>query len=411
MSFQRLIILSAAVLSFSGLKAQINLPSEEADKHHTNLLVSRIRQQVGKIVPRKIKGMPPEEQCIIHFPGPLENPDFNIRASAYPIRIFLPHHFGKWVFRKEYLLPFVHAHLTARTGIREPLKDIWVSAALIQEIFEPGAVYGTSGYGNTPYARAMLAHGAAPSPAVILNSSMDDFYGKTSSSARAEWCSILMKQALKKNIPFEQELMRNNKLTPAQKLENHLFAKEKTQKKKKVFSPKQTLTGDWLFSAASAMVLGRGIPAAVPWIEENFQEIFLAIHPDLKIPEKESKKGLSNDAVKNLMQAEIKLNHLAMKSPEQIALKLFRCAKAIRQFRENPYDKKNLQNIRNEEHTLYETLSERADLEYTLRLAEQRLIPPGTRFALTLNSIDPEQTEIPLLKKANQLMDHFEKDF
>ena len=159
------------------------------------------------------------------------------------------------------------------------------------------------------------------------------------------------------------------------------------------------------------MVLGRGIPAAVPWIEENFQEIFLAIHPDLKIPEKESKKGLSNDAVKNLMQAEIKLNHLAMKSPEQIALKLFRCAKAIRQFRENPYDKKNLQNIRNEEHTLYETLSERADLEYTLRLAEQRLIPPGTRFALTLNSIDPEQTEIPLLKKANQLMDHFEKDF
>ena len=257
----------------------------------------------------------------------------------------------------------------------------------------------------------MLAYGFIPSPAEILNSSMEDFYGQAVSSARAEWCSILMKQAMKKSIPLEQELIRNNKLSPAQKFKNHIFAKEKTQKKKTVFTKEQALSEEWFFATASSMVLGRGIPASVPWIEENFQKILHSIHSNLKLPEKELKKELDNETLKNLMQAEFRLNHLAMKAPEQIALKLFRCSKAIRQFREKPFDKKNLQNIRNEERGVYEAFSERANLEHALRMAEQRLIPPGTRFALTLKSVVPEKSDIPLLKKANQLMDHFEKDF
>ena len=411
MSLQRLIILSAAFFVYSGLNAQISLPPEEADKYHTKLLVSRLKQQLGKIVPRKHKDLPPEQQCIVHYPGSLENPGFSIRADAYPIRIYLPHNFYSWALRKDCLLPFVHAHLTARTGIREPLKDVWLSAALIQEIFEPGTVYGTAGYGNMPYARAMLAHGYVPAPALILNSSMDDFYRDFFSAARTEWCSILLKLALKKNALREQDLVKYNNLSPAQKFERLLSEKEKTPKKKNLFTEKLSLSDDWFYSAASAMILGRGIPAAVPRIEEKFQTILNSIQPYLKLPENNTGKGLDNETVKHLVQAEIKLNQLTMIVPDRVSLKLFRYVKAIRQFRKDPCNKNNLHTLRVEEQAVFEALSERADLEYSLRLAEQRLIPPGTRLALTLRAAAPKHPDIPILQKANQLMDHFEKDF
>ena len=100
-----------------------------------------------------------------------------------------------------------------------------------------------------------------------------------------------------------------------------------------------------------------------------------------------------------------------MHAPERIALKLFRCSNAIQQFRIDFKNTEKLNLVHQEEKTLYLTLSERADLELVLKKAEQRLIPPGARFALTLKTAAPTVPEIPLLQKANQLMDHFEKDF
>ena len=119
---------------------------------------------------------------------------------------------------------------------------------------------------------------------------------------------------------------------------------------------------------------------------------------------------LSNESLRELSQAETKLNRLAMNSPEQIALKLYRYIKALRQFRENPTDKKYLDLLRQEESEVYISLTERADLEKALRAAEQRLIPPGMRFALTLQTVRPTKSDLPLLQKAENLMDHFEKD-
>ena len=49
----RLILFFFTVLFFSGLDAQVELPPEEADKHYTNLLVFKIQQQQGRILPRK----------------------------------------------------------------------------------------------------------------------------------------------------------------------------------------------------------------------------------------------------------------------------------------------------------------------------------------------------------------------
>ena len=408
---QRLIFLAAALFSFGGLNAQIDLPQEEADKHHTNLLVMRLKQQLGKIVPRKHCSLPGEEQCLIHFPGSMSNPAFSINATSYPIRIYPPHHFHSWVFNKKNLLPFVHAHLTARTGIREPLKDIWISAAVIQEIFEPGTIYGAEGFGDSPFARTMLAHGFTPSPDIILNSTMDDFYGTFTSAARMEWCSLLLKLALRKNSSWEYILVKENDLSPSQKFEKLLFPEKNKQKKKTVFARKKRNLQDWFFPAVSNMVLNRGIPCSVPWLEENIMKIFDSIRQDLKIPENEMEGKERNETVRKLAHAEMKLNHLAMHAPERIALKLFRCSNAIQQFRIDFKNTEKLNLVHQEEKTLYLTLSERADLELVLKKAEQRLIPPGARFALTLKTAAPTVPEIPLLQKANQLMDHFEKDF
>ena len=415
MKIPRLTVIAFVLFSSSALVAQIDLPPEEADKHHTELLIHKINQQLGRIVLRKHKNSLPEQKCLIFFPGNRIDPEFRIIAKSYPIRIYLPHDFSKWAFNKENLLPFVHAHLTAKTGLKKPLKDIWISIAIIQEIFVPGAIYNASGFGNYPYARAVLAHGLIPSVETILNSSMDDFYGQYTSAARAEWCSMLLKQTWKYANLWERELLQNSDLSPSLRFERMINAEQKTQKKKKLFTPQAKNIQEWFFANCSAMLLGRGIPAATPWLEENFREIVLSIQPDLKIPKKEKKDQkklvLNNETIKKFSQAELKLNTIAMKAPEQIALKLVRFAKALRYFRDNPADKNALQTVFAEEHAVYEALSERNVLENILRKAEQKLIPPGERFALTLRLIKPEAPEIPLLRTAQKMMDRYEKEF
>ena len=448
----RLILFFFTVLFFSGLDAQVELPPEEADKHYTNLLVFKIQQQQGRILPRKQKDMPPEQRCLLFFPDQLKNPKFSINARSYPIRITLPHHFNSWAFRKECILPFVHAHLTARTGLRTPLRDIWISAAILHEILEPGILYGAAGYGVLPYARTMTAHGFSPSPENILNSSMDDFYGEFTSAARMEWCELLMRQALKKIPLLEKEIMQNPRLTPAQKFENIIFPEQEEQKNT-VFNRSGMTLDEWFFANNSSVMLGRGIPAAVPWIEEQFREILHSLQAVLKTPDpaqgqiksspapkqsapnsakktgskKKTRKMprpriitandkikeslLSREELQAIANAETKLNRLAMDSPDLIALKLYRYIKALRQFRDHPTDKNNLRLLRQEETEVYVSLTERADLERALKAAEQRLIPPGIRFALTLQTVRPQRSDLPLLKKAEKLMDHFEKDF
>ena len=385
------------------------LPPKEVDKHRTNLLISRIDQQVGRIVPRNLSEIPPEQRVTIDFPESNEQSQFYIDTKRSPIRISLPHGFEGWAFQSETIFPFVHTYLSARAGSKSPLSDVWITAAIMYDLYESGVLYGASGFKYSPYAKTMLAHGCAPDVKNILDSQLTDFYEQFTSAARMEWCSLLLKQSFRRTNSFEQILFRNRNLQPSERFEKLLSAQDK--KGKSFLGTKGLSLQEWFENACTKSVLGRGIPASVPWIEESFSSIMDEIHPHLNVPKvKKGQKNpvLPNEAVKALAQAEMKLNFLALISPEQIALKLYRCAGSIRNFRQNTPTQKAIQQILNEKKVLYAALSDRAAVELALKQAEQRLIPPGMRFSLTLQAVSPVNNDIPLLRKAHALMDRFE---
>jgi hypothetical protein len=74
----------------------------------------------------------------------------------------------------------------------------------------------------------------------------------------------------------------------------------------------------------------------------------------------------------------------------------------------NPPTQKAIQQVLAEEKALYSALSDRAAVELALKQAEQRLITPGMRFSLTIQTVSPVNHDIPLLKTAHSLMDRFE---
>lgn len=410
MMFSRRTILTFSMFVPLLLNAQIGLPQEEADKHHTALLVSKINQQTLEIVPRQISGYPRELKIQIQFPGKNQYPKFNINLRRNPIQITLPHHFSSWAFRKENILPFVHTYLSARTGSRILLGDVWISAAILHEIYEPGALYQASGYGNFPYARTMLAHGAAPELNQILNSTYSDFYGKASSAAKMEWCAILLKNINHRELLTDRLLSSRNRKSPAERFQQIVYPRLAGSSGTPSRTPEIPIQ-DWFVNTAMKDILGRGIPAASPWIEAQFSEIMEKIRPCLKQPSDKPAGKLSREAIRNLMNAEYELNQLGIKSTEQIALKLFRCVRDIRQFRMNPNNPEHLAVLQDSTRQVYTVLSERNALESFLRDAEKRLIPPGSRWALTLNAITPQKPDIPLLIRANTLLDHFEKEY
>ena len=104
----------------------------------------------------------------------------------------------------------------------------------------------------------------------------------------------------------------------------------------------------------------------------------------------------------------MKLNFLALIAPEQIALKFYRCAASIRDFRMKPPTQEAIQQVLTDKKASYAALSDRAAVEYALKQAELRLIPPGKRFALTIQAVSSVNHDIPLLKTAHSLMDRFE---
>lgn len=409
MLLKRLTILSFTLLTISQAAAQTLLPPEEVDKYRTNQLISRIDQLVGRVVSRTLPGIPPRLRVSIDFPGSEEQPEFSINTKRSPIRITLPHGFRNWAFQPEMIFPFVHTHLSARAGSRTPLRDAWITAAIIYDIYEPGFLYGSSGFRYTPYARTMLAHGCVPPLNEILDSRLPDFCEQFSSAARMEWCALLLRQTAKKTTALEQILFRNKNLLPSERYERVLSAPEK--KEKTFFGEKGRSSQEWFAAACTRSVLGRGIPAAVPLLEESFDDIMSEIHPLLKVPDvKKGKKTpvLSNETKQALARAEMKLNLLALIAPEQAALKLYRCAGNIRDFRLNPPTANAIKKILSEKKAFYTALSERAALEQALKQAEQRLITPGMRFALTLQAAAPVKPDVPLLKKAHSLMDRYE---
>ena len=171
---------------------------------------------------------------------------------------------------------------------------------------------------------------------------------------------------------------------------------------------------DWFLQICMDDVLGRGIPAACPWIEMQFTEIMAQIHPILKAPKKnpDNTPGkFSEEEIAAMTRAEQKLNQLGLKSTEQIALKLFRCARSIRNFKLSPHNLESLPALKQDEQAVYTALSERVALEARLRSAEKKLLPPGSRWALTMKAIARKNADLPLLSRANSLLDHFEKEF
>ncbi len=402
------------VLAAPLLNAQIGLPQEEADKYHTNLLVSRIRQQTARIVPRKTIGLPRELSIRIQYPGQNENPDFSIKLNRTPLLVVLPHNFSSWAFKKEYIIPFVHTYLSARTGSRLPVNSIWITGAILHDIYEPGALYGTAGYGNTPYARALLAHGIAPDLKTILNTSFSDFYGLSSSSARMEWCALLLKKVSVKENLAELLIRQSMRSSNADAFEKTVFPALNPPKKNAAGSTGTISMQDWFLQICMDDVLGRGIPAACPWIEMQFTEIMAQIHPILKAPKKNPDNtpgNFSEEEIAAMTRAEQKLNQLGLKSTEQIALKLFRCARSIRNFKLSPHNLESLPALKQDEQAVYTALSERVALEARLRSAEKTLLPPGSRWALTMKAIARKNADLPLLSRANSLLDHFEKEF
>lgn len=413
MLFKRLTFFTLTLFTVSQAAAQNLLPQEESDKYRTNLLVSRINQQISRIVPRSIRGIPPEQKCQIIFPDANENQIFSINPGRFPVRIYLPHYFDSWAFRANNIIPFVHAHLSARAGSRSLLADVWLSAAIVYDLYEPGMLYGAAAFRHMPYTKTMVAHGNIPSLQNILNSELTDFYEKSSSAARMEWCALLLKFSARRASGFEKMLFLNRKLNPADRFQKFFSANANAQKGKSVFGQQTGNIQDWFATACTRNVLGRGTPAAIPLIEESFAEITDPIRPLLKVPEtKEGKTPvLTKETVKALTQAEMKLNFLSLIAPEQVALKIYRYAGALRDFRLNVPSKKLIQKIAEEEKIFYATLSGRAALEYSLKKAEQKFTTPGMRFSLTLQAIAPEKSDIPLLLKANTLMDRYEKEF
>ena len=407
--FKRLTFLGIAVLTFSQAAAQITLPPKEVDKYRTKQLISRIDQLVSRIVPENMPGMPPEQRITVIYPEIGEQPKFYINTKRTPIRITLPNGFNGWAFQPETIFPFVHTYLSARAGSKEPLSDAWITAAIIYDLYDPGTLYGASGFKYSPYAKTMLAYGYPPNVKNILDSKLPDFYEQFYSAARMEWCSLLLKQATRRTNNFEQILFRHTELQPSERLTKLLLDQEK--KGKAVLNEKGRTFQEWFEIACTRSVLGRRIPASVPLLDESFSDIMNEIHPHLKVPEKKKNQKapvLSKETLRALVQAEMKLNFLALIAPEQIALKFYRCAMSIRDFRQNPPTQKAIQQVLTEKKASYAALSDRAAVEYVLKQAEQRLISPGKRFALTIQAVSPVNHDIPLLKTAHALMDHFE---
>lgn len=419
---QKAYLLLAAILIPAAGRAQTArpLPRAESDRIYVKALSSRVSQHVARVIPRKTAGLPPEQKCSLIYPKAGKDPDFHITRHGSVCEIHLSRELAGWAFRPDTVLQFFNAMLSARAGSPVPLSEIWIAAGLVQEIYEPGVFYDAAGYGYHPCARVMLAHGIAPSVETVLESEPGDFLEGFHSAVRMDWCSILLALCTRRNDAVFLEKYLQAKGTPRiRKFEQTLFP-DPGDHKKKIFSARNGKSADeWFRQEASKMILGRGIPASVPLIGERFPEIMekpLLVAKELSAEWKKEKKDgkkeklLPEEAVLVFTEAETELNRLALLSPEGPALKLFACAKALHAIRTGQIGDDPEAPLKDACAGVYAALSERAALESALKRAEQRLIPPGKRFALTLRAVAPKREDLPVLKHANLLLDRFEKD-
>lgn len=416
MLYRRSAILLLSIITLPVVKAQMELPQEESEKNAANMLISHVQAQTAKVFPRRYRRLPPELRYQLKHPKNNENPVFSINRNSYVIQIVLPRNFYQNVMQIKTIFPLIHTCVSARLGQRTPIRDQWITAALLSELFDPGIFQNANGYGNNPYSRTMLAHGIAPDLISLLNSQEDDFSGGAYSAAKLEWCHLLMDLCSSHPVSLEQSIVASQKADPAEKFRRILYPALNSHKKNQTVSLDPESMQKWFLSKLTEKVLGRGIPASVPYIEKEFRTAMEPLRSVIRIPDKkeqknDSEQNLTNEENQELAAAERRLNRLGLIAPEQIALKLFSCAKALREFRFLPTSKQNVQAVLQEESEVYRSLTVRAALEQTLQNAEQRLIPPGTRFALTLQAVTPVKPELPLLKKAHSLLDHFEKDY
>ena len=400
----------AVILSFTllltGARAQSSVLTDRAK---ADFLISRVRQLTGRVIPGKSGLIPKELEWNIKFLSTEDHSELRITKTAAGYQLYLPGNFNQWAFRPENSLMIVNTALSARAGSNELLQEPWITAALIHKIYETGSLYGTAGYGNDPYLRTMLAYGIAPETESILNTSFPALLSGISAANTMEWCALLMELSLAKHPQdvLERYLAENKKFSRLERFQTAVHPGKRKEQSKSVFRQTNLSLDQWFLSQAISKVLSRNTPAAVPWIEKQFQEI--SRETDILTQDITNKK-LTDIQRSDLLKIINKIHFLAAASPENIALKLFSYADQLILLRKHTEGELPLPEITKAEQLVWTALSERADLEHRLKTAELRLIPPGTRLALTIQTVTPVQPHIPLLKKANELLDRFEKD-
>jgi hypothetical protein len=292
----------------------------------------------------------------------------------------------------------------------ELLQEPWITAAAIHNIYESGVLYGSDGFGEIPFARTMLAYGLSPEPEQILNTDFLSLLSGFSASNSVEWCAVMMDLCTHKRSSgiLEQYVLENPELSGADRFKKIVLPKLESDITKKQQKSEPLTFSQWFRTRAAIKYLGRSTPAAAPWIEKEFLQY--AAQTGTLIRNQKEKQQLSEQEREIWMQHISKIQQLAFLAPEKISLNLSRYSEHLFDYMKKPDDPGILKKITETEEKTWELISGRTALEHALKSAEQRIIPPGKRFFLTMKVLSPVQPDIPLLKKANELLDRFEKD-
>lgn len=384
--------------------------SVSIDQQYTDLLVSKAGQQVRRAVPRKAV-LPQELQCTV-LRSEETSPKINVSTTRKGYKITVPENFNSWAFQPDNALLFLNTFLSARLGRRDLSKETWISAALVHEIYEPGIFYGYSGYGEKPYTKTLLAYGFAPPVKHIFENTPSDFQNGAYSTIQMEWSVILYSICQKNDGPGSIERYFSESGSPQERFAKHIFSQNSSVqgKRKLSFSREQSLQ-EWFYQKATNELLSRSTPASIPRIEREYSEISKELRTFLnrKNEQKKEEFTLSEEDILQLSRISVQLNRLAAIAPEKISLQLFRFGHFLYQLR-NEHPGKNWEaKIASHEQAVYLAMNERVAVETFLKQAEQKLIPPGVRWAATVKAVSPSPQEIPLLIRADQLLDRFEK--
>lgn len=393
------------------------------DSYHTQTLALRFRTVVRTALPRTSDRLKPEILCSFHVPPPDGEGTFGLVRKNWSRReITFPAHFNAWADDAKCLDLFVRWSCLARLGFapedQERVPNNWVFAALVRRTATEEWNFRSSRFGRFPAAYAFASHGIFPALKDIVSSApvASDGYARM---VYEEWAQLLFDLCSRSGAIRDgrlelwlTDLIRNPEADRYALFERHILKNLEAYGKKRF--GRFVMTGDsfdpdkWFRRETEKLLLSRFLPISLSYLETAYRQALRLPRKDggtitiRELAETMEKGPLPLDSQLALSESIIRLTELAYTAPPLVFSPFSALVDEISQFRTSGKTETTVARLDAAEQKFLEALERQALTDMILKEAEQRHVPFGRRYTLSLHE---SASMAPVTDPAGEVLD------